>query len=55
MFFVHMPTIRLGDPNDPETEMGPFANRPPYDKVLGYLETAREEGATVACGGAGDR
>jgi aldehyde dehydrogenase (NAD+) len=46
--------IRLGDPNDPETEMGPVANRPQYEKVLGYLQTARSEGATVAYGGAAD-
>ena len=44
--------IRLGDPNDADTEMGPVANRPQYEKVLGYLRTAREEGATVAYGGA---
>lgn len=46
--------IKLGDPLDPETEMGPVANRPQYEKVLGYLNTAREEGATVAYGGAAD-
>jgi aldehyde dehydrogenase (NAD+) len=34
--------------------MGPVANRPQYEKVLGYLETARSEGATVAYGGAAD-
>jgi aldehyde dehydrogenase (NAD+) len=44
--------IRLGDPTDPETEMGPVANRPQYEKVVGYLDTARAEGATVAYGGA---
>ena len=43
--------IRLGDPNEPETEMGPVANRPQYEKVVEYLRIAREEGATVACGG----
>ncbi len=47
-------TIKLGDPFDPETEMGPVANAPQYEKVLGYLRTAREEGATVAYGGAAD-
>ncbi|MGD9526315.1 aldehyde dehydrogenase [Pseudonocardia sp.] len=46
--------IRLGDPFDPETEMGPVANAPQYQKVLGYLETARSEGATVAYGGAAE-
>jgi acyl-CoA reductase-like NAD-dependent aldehyde dehydrogenase len=44
-------SIRLGDPTDPATEMGPVANRPQYDKVLGYLRGAREEGATFAAGG----
>jgi acyl-CoA reductase-like NAD-dependent aldehyde dehydrogenase len=46
--------IRLGDPNAADTEMGPVANPPQYAKVLGYLETARAEGATVACGGGAD-
>ncbi|WP_373695076.1 aldehyde dehydrogenase [Actinomycetospora aeridis] len=44
-------SIKLGNPMDAETEMGPVANRPQYEKVLGYLEKAREEGATVAYGG----
>jgi acyl-CoA reductase-like NAD-dependent aldehyde dehydrogenase len=43
--------IKLGDPNDAETEMGPIANKPQYEKVLGYLERAKAEGATAACGG----
>jgi aldehyde dehydrogenase (NAD+) len=43
--------IKMGDPNDPETEMGPVANKPQYEKVLGYLSTAQSEGASVACGG----
>jgi aldehyde dehydrogenase (NAD+) len=44
-------TIKLGDPNDPETEMGPIANQPQYEKVLGYMAKAKAEGATAACGG----
>jgi len=46
--------IKLGDPNDPATEMGPVANAPQYQKVLGYLRTAVDEGAQVAYGGAAD-
>jgi len=46
--------IRLGDPFDPETEMGPLANAPQYRKVLELLGVALDEGATVACGGAAD-
>ena len=47
--------IRLGDPNDEDTEMGPAANTPQYEKVLGYLATARKEGAVIACGGGPDQ
>jgi len=46
--------IKLGNPNDADTEMGPVANRPQYEKVLGYLDTAKAEGATVAYGGAAE-
>jgi acyl-CoA reductase-like NAD-dependent aldehyde dehydrogenase len=46
--------IKLGDPNGADTEMGPVANQPQYEKVLGYLEKAKAEGATVAYGGAAD-
>lgn len=47
-------TITLGDPNAENTEMGPVANGPQYEKVLGYLETAKAEGNTVAYGGAAE-
>ncbi|MCD2196889.1 aldehyde dehydrogenase [Actinomycetospora endophytica] len=44
-------SIKLGDPMAAETEMGPVANKPQYEKVLGYLAKAKEEGATIAYGG----
>jgi aldehyde dehydrogenase (NAD+) len=47
-------TIKLGDPMDTATEMGPVANAPQYAKVLHYLQTAQDEGARVAYGGAAD-
>jgi acyl-CoA reductase-like NAD-dependent aldehyde dehydrogenase len=46
--------IRLGDPTEAATEMGPIANAPQYEKVLSYLHTAQAEGATIACGGTAD-
>jgi acyl-CoA reductase-like NAD-dependent aldehyde dehydrogenase len=46
--------IKLGDPFAADTEMGPVANGPQYEKVLGYLSTARDEGATIAYGGASE-
>ena len=47
-------TIKLGDPKDPTTEMGPVSNEPQYRKVLSHLQSAREQGATVAYGGEAD-
>jgi len=44
-------TIVLGDPLDPETEMGPLANAAQLGTVSGFVERAVLEGATVACGG----
>ncbi len=43
--------IRLGDPLDPETAMGPLAFREQRDKVVAYLRAGEEEGARIAFGG----
>ena len=43
--------IRIGDPLDPETQMGPLINKAQHDKVCGYIEIGKAEGATLACGG----
>jgi (Z)-2-((N-methylformamido)methylene)-5-hydroxybutyrolactone dehydrogenase len=44
-------SIRLGDPRDLETEMGPLATEPQYRKVLSFFASATADGATVAAGG----
>lgn len=44
-------TIKMGDPMDQATEMGPMATRPQFEKVLGILGRAEEAGATFATGG----
>ena len=43
--------IRVGDPFDPETQMGPLVSHEHYEKVLGYLERAKASGARHVCGG----
>jgi len=43
--------IRLGDPHAPETDIGPVANRPQYERILRYIALAQEEGAKLAVGG----
>ncbi len=48
---------RVGDPFDPTTDQGPLVDRLQFDRVMGYIESGRSEGATLACGGGrvGDR
>ena len=43
--------INVGDPLNPETQMGAQINRHQADKILSYVHIAKEEGATIACGG----
>ncbi|ORY59638.1 aldehyde dehydrogenase [Pseudomassariella vexata] len=41
----------VGDPFDEATFQGPQITKAQYDKILGYVETAKSEGATLTCGG----
>jgi acyl-CoA reductase-like NAD-dependent aldehyde dehydrogenase len=43
--------IRVGDPLDPETQMGSLISAAHRDKVHGFVEVGREEGAEVVAGG----
>ena len=43
--------IRLGDPLDPATQMGPLVSAAQRDKVLGYIESGKAEGAMLLTGG----
>lgn len=47
-------SIRMGDPADPETEMGPMATPGQHAKVEGMLRQALADGARFACGGLDD-
>ena len=43
--------VRVGQPWDETTQMGAQINETQIQKILRYVEIAKEEGATVACGG----
>jgi acyl-CoA reductase-like NAD-dependent aldehyde dehydrogenase len=43
--------VKLGPPLDPQTRMGPLVSREQYDRVKGYLEVGKNEGAKVKTGG----
>ena len=44
-------SIRLGNPMDPATEMGPLTSTQHRDRVLAYVKIAREQGGEVLIGG----
>jgi len=43
--------IKVGNPLDPTTEIGPLIAQDHFDKVSSYFEIAKSDGATVAAGG----
>jgi len=43
--------IKVGDPLNPETKMGPVANKAQFDRILSMIEASVAQGAVVAAGG----
>jgi aldehyde dehydrogenase len=43
--------IKVGNPLDPTTQMGPQASRDQLEKILGYIKIGKDEGARCATGG----
>jgi acyl-CoA reductase-like NAD-dependent aldehyde dehydrogenase len=46
--------LRLGNPLDPATLMGPQISGRQMDRILDYIESGKQEGARVLCGGERD-
>lgn len=43
--------LRVGDPIDPDTQLGPLVSQAHFDKVVAAIARARAEGGRVLCGG----
>lgn len=43
--------IKVGDPSDPATQMGPLSLGRQLPRVMGYIQDGIDGGATLACGG----
>ncbi len=50
-FVAKVKALRIGDPLEASTNIGAVVSEPHMEKVLSYVELAREEGGTVLCGG----
>jgi acyl-CoA reductase-like NAD-dependent aldehyde dehydrogenase len=46
--------LRLGNPLDPSTQMGPQISARQMDRILDFIEIGKQEGARLACGGERD-
>jgi aldehyde dehydrogenase (NAD+) len=46
-------TMRVGDPRDPSTAVGPLVNRAQYDRVRHFIRRGIEQGALLVTGGEG--
>lgn len=46
-----MRSWKTGDPLDPTNQLGAIVDKAQYDKVLGYIDIGKREGATILAGG----
>ncbi len=44
-------TLKVGDPLDPATQLGPVVSAEQLDRIAGYLQLGREQGARAVAGG----
>ena len=51
-FVERVQALRIGDPLEAGTQIGPLVSQAQFDKVLACIERARNEGGRVLCGGA---
>ena len=48
---AEMKTVRIGDPYDPQTQMGPVAMKRQLERIEGYIAKGEADGATLVTGG----
>ncbi len=50
-FVENVRAMRVGDPADPKSRLGAVVSKMHFEKVLSYIELAKQEGGSVLCGG----
>ncbi|QQS33974.1 MAG: aldehyde dehydrogenase [Acidobacteriota bacterium] len=50
-FVARVAALKVGDPNDPATDVGAIVSKQHFEKILSYVELAKSEGGTILCGG----
>ena len=50
-FVAEVEKLRVGDPTDAKSNLGAVVSKPHMEKVLSYIDLAKEEGGTILSGG----
>lgn len=50
-FIERTKALKIGDPKSPETNIGAIVSKQHFEKILSYIELAKEEGGNILCGG----
>ena len=50
-YLARVRALRVGDPNEAASDLGALVSQPHFEKVMGCIAQAREEGGDIACGG----
>jgi len=50
-FVARVAALKVGDPLEPDTDLGAIVSKQHFEKILSYIDLAREEGGTILTGG----
>jgi len=50
-FVARVKALKVGDPNEDNSNLGAIVSAPHKQKILGYIQLAQQEGGTILCGG----
>ncbi len=50
-FVEGVKSLKIGNPKSPETNIGAIVSKQHFEKILSYIEIAKEEGGNILCGG----
>jgi aminomuconate-semialdehyde/2-hydroxymuconate-6-semialdehyde dehydrogenase len=50
-FIERASRLRVGDPLDPDTDVGAIVSKPHFDKIMSYIDLAKAEGGKILTGG----
>ena len=50
-FVARVAALNVGDPQDAETDVGAIVSKQHFDKIMSYIDLAKQEGGTILTGG----